>query len=108
MHLYQFEYQGDRNLSLFFHIWHTWDEILAGMKPSDIPSDDTLRDLLWRKIRISSLMSYDMHMYNGLNEGDMKMTYQILRGIIRRHIERRTEDKMILEFSRKKIRSCQD
>ena len=37
MHLYQFEYQGDRNLS--------WDEILAGMKPADIPNDNTLRDL---------------------------------------------------------------
>ena len=35
-HLYQLEYQGDRNLSLFFH---TWDEIIARMKPTDIPSD---------------------------------------------------------------------
>ena len=34
MYLYQFEYQEDRDLSLFFH---TWDEILAGMKPADIP-----------------------------------------------------------------------
>ena len=65
MHLYQFEfeYEGDRNLSLFIH---TWDEILAGMKPADIPSDETLRDLLYRKVKNSNLMSYDIHMYNSL------------------------------------------
>lgn len=77
--------------------FHTWDEILAGMKPTDIPSDETLRDLLWRKIRNSNLMAYDIHAYNSLNEGDPKKTYQNIRDIIRRHIERQTEDKMILE-----------
>ena len=42
-------------------------------------------------------MSYDIHMYNSLNEGDPKKTYQTLRDIIRRHIERQTEDKMLPE-----------
>lgn len=81
-------------LSLFSH---TWDEILAGVKSTDIPSDETLRDLLWRKIRNSSLMAYNMVACNSLNEGDPKKTYQNIRDIIRRHIERQTEDTMILE-----------
>ena len=40
-------------------------------------------------------MSFDMHTYNSLNEGHPK--YQGLRDIIRRRIERQTEDKMLLE-----------
>ena len=36
-------------------------------------------------------------MYNSLNEKDPKKTYQTLRDMIRRHIERQTEDKMLLE-----------
>ena len=36
-------------------------------------------------------------MYNSLNEGDPKKTYQTLRDMIRRHIERQTEYKMLLE-----------
>ena len=93
MHLYQFEYQRDRNLSLFIH---TWDEILAGMKPADIPSD-ALRDLLYRKVKNSNLMSYDIHMYNSLNEGDPKKTYQTLRDMVRKRIDRQTEGRMLLE-----------
>ena len=65
--------------------------------PSGISSDETLRDLLWRKIRNSKLMFHDIHMYNSLNEGDPEKTYQTLRAMIRRHIERQTEDKMLLE-----------
>ena len=36
-------------------------------------------------------------MYNSLNEGDPRKTYQTLRDVIRRRIERQTEDKMLLE-----------
>ena len=42
-------------------------------------------------------MAFDIHTYNSLNEGDPKKTYQNIRDIIRRHIERQTEDKMLLE-----------
>ena len=37
MNLYQLQFQGDKNLYLspFFH---TWDEILAGMRPSNGPT----------------------------------------------------------------------
>ena len=42
-------------------------------------------------------MSYDIHMCNSLNEGNPKKTYQTLHDMIRRHIERQTEDKMLLE-----------
>ena len=42
-------------------------------------------------------MAYDTHAYNSLNEGDPKKTYQNIRDIVRRRIERQTEDKMILE-----------
>ena len=65
------------------------------MKPADIPSDDTLRDLLFGKVKNSNLMSHDIHMYNSLNEGDPKKSYQTVRDMIRRHIERQTEDKML-------------
>ena len=67
------------------------------MKPADTPSDETLRDLLYRKVKNSNLMSYGIHMYNSLNEGDPKKSYQTLRDMIRRHTERQTEDKMLLE-----------
>ena len=67
------------------------------MKPADVPSDDTLRDLLFRKVKNSSLMSYDTHMYNSPNEGDPKKSYQTVRDMIRRHIERQTEGKMLVE-----------
>lgn len=60
------------------------------MKPTDIPSDETLRDLLWRKIRNSNLMVYDINVYTALDEGDLKKTYKHIRDIIRRHIERQT------------------
>ena len=58
---------------------------------------ETLRDLLYWKVKNSNLTSYDIHMYNSLNEGDPKKSYQTLRDMIRRHIERQTEDKMLLE-----------
>ena len=67
------------------------------MKPADIPNDDTLRDLLCRKVKNSNLMSYDLHMYNSLHEGDLKKSYQTVRDMIRRHIERQTKDKMLME-----------
>lgn len=46
------------------------------------PSDETVRDLLYRKVKNPNLMSYDIHKYNSLNEGDPKKTYQTLRDMI--------------------------
>ena len=67
------------------------------MTPSDIPHEDTLRDLLWRKIRNpTSWQIYDMSAYHSLSEGAAKKTYQTLRDTIRGYIERQTEDKMLL------------
>ena len=42
-HLYHLQYPGDNQLSVFYN---KWIEMLANMKPPDMPSDETLKDCL--------------------------------------------------------------
>ena len=64
-----------KETGIFFFFIPTWDEVLAGMKLADIPNDVTLRDLLYRKMKNFNVISYDLQLYNNLNEGDPKKSY---------------------------------
>lgn len=88
--LYSLKYPGDKQIGRFLA---AWEEILANMRPSDIPSEVTLRDCIHKKIRDSQLMRFDLSKYEGLREGDAEKTYGFLMGVIRRCVERQLEDK---------------
>ena len=63
--------------------------------PEDVPQDDWLRDALYKKIRNSNLMVYDIKQYESWMEGDPRRTYQYLINVIERHIARIREDKHV-------------
>ena len=63
--------------------------------PEDVPQDDWLRDALYKKIRNSNLMMYDIKQYESWLEGDPRRTYQYLINAIERHIARIREDKHV-------------
>ena len=65
------------------------------MMPEDVPQDDWLRDALYKKIRNSNLMMYDIKQYESWMEGDPRRTYQYLINVIERHIARIREDKHV-------------
>ena len=65
------------------------------MMPEDVPQDDWLRDALYKKIRNSNLMMYDIKQYESWLEGDPRRTYQYLINAIERHIARIREDKHV-------------
>ena len=65
------------------------------MMPEDVPQDDWLRDALYKKIRNSNLMVYDIKQYESWMEGDPRRTYQYLINVIERHIARIREDKHV-------------
>ena len=54
-----------------------------------------LRDALYKKIRNSNLMVYDIKQYESWMEGDPRRTYQHLINVIERHIARVREDKHV-------------
>ena len=70
-------------------------EIVSNMMPEDVPQDDWLRDALYKKIRNSNLMMYDIKQYESWLEGDPRRTYQYLINAIERHIARIREDKHV-------------
>ena len=65
------------------------------MMPEDVPQDGWLRDALYKKIRNSNLMMYDIKQYESWMEGDPRRTYQYLINVIERHIARIREDKHV-------------
>ena len=91
-HIYKLQYRGDKEMDKFLH---AWIEIIANMKTEDIPSDNTLRDHLLRKIDGSQALHVDLTIYKGRDNDDKKKTYQELLEIMRRHIARAREDRNI-------------
>ena len=83
---------GDANIETFYE---KWMEIVSNMMPEDVPQDDWLRDALYKKIRNSNLMMYDIKQYESWLEGDPRRTYQYLINAIERHIARIREDKHV-------------
>ena len=91
-HIIQSRYLGDANIETFYE---KWMEIVSNMMPEDVPQDDWLRDALYKKIRNSNLMMYDIKQYESWMEGDPRRTYQYLINVIERHIARIREDKHV-------------
>ena len=91
-HIIQSRYLGDANIETFYE---KWMEIVSNMMPGDVPQDDWLRDALYKKIRNSNLMMYDIKQYESWMEGDPRRTYQYLINVIERHIARIREDKHV-------------
>ena len=91
-HIIQSRYLGDANIETFYE---KWMEIVSNMMPEDVPQDDWLRDALYKKIRNSNLMMYDIKQYESWLEGDPRRTYQYLTNAIERHIARIREDKHV-------------
>ena len=91
-HIIQSRYLGDANIETFYE---KWMEIVSNMMPEDVPQDDWLRDALYKKIRNSNLMVYDIKQYESWMEGDPRRTYQYLINVIERHIARIREDKHV-------------
>ena len=92
-HIIQSRYLGDANIETFYE---KWMEIVSNMMPEDVPQDDWLRDALYKKIRNSNLMVYDIKQYESWMEGDPRRTYQYLINVIERHIARIREDKHVV------------
>ena len=74
---------------------HAWIEIIANMKAEDIPSDNTLRDHLLRKIDGSQALHVDLTIFKGRDNDDKKKSYSELLEIMRRYIARAREDRNI-------------
>ena len=89
-HLYKMQYFGDSQLDQFYH---RWLEMNNNMLPDDIPPDNWLRDSLYRKIRNSHLMMFDIKQYESWDDDDARKTYRHLRNVIERTIARVKEDK---------------
>ena len=91
-HIYKLQYRGDKEMDKFLH---AWIEIIANMKAEDIPSDNTLRDYLLRKIDGSQALHVDLTIFKGRDNDDKKKSYGELLEIMRRHIARAREDRNI-------------
>ena len=91
-HICRLQYRGDKEMDKFLNAWL---EIIAKMKPEDIPSEVTLRDHLLRKIEGSQALRVDLTIFKSREKDDKKKTYQELLEIMKRYIARVREDKNI-------------
>ena len=91
-HIVSTRYLGDQNLEVFYE---KWMEMVSNMMPDDVPPDDWLRESLYKKIRNSSLMMFDIKQYESWMEGDPRRSYRYLLDVIERHISRIREDKHV-------------
>ena len=91
-HIYKLQYRGDKEMDKFLN---AWIEIIANMKVEDIPSDNTLRDHLLRKIDGSQALHVDLTIFKGRDNDDEKKSYKELLEIMRRYIARVREDRNI-------------
>ena len=91
-HIYKLQYRGDKEMDKFLN---AWIEIIANMKVENIPSDNTQRDHLLRKIDGSQALHVDLTIFKGRGNDDKKKTYKELLEIMKRHIARVREDRNI-------------
>ena len=93
-HLHVLQYPGDNKIREFYS---KWQEMLANIKPSDMPSKESLRDILHRKLDNSTtLMKIDMNTYDNKREGDPDKSLEYLTNMMVRHIEK-GQEKMLLQ-----------
>ena len=74
-HIYKLQYRGDKEMDKFLN---AWIEIIANMKVEDIPSDNTLRDHLLRKIENSQALHVDLTIFKGRDNDDKRKSYEEL------------------------------
>ena len=67
----------------FYDRWHT---ILEGTHEEETPPKRTLRDSLRKKIRDSTIMKFDLSLYDQLPDSDVRKTYELLRSLIVKRI----------------------
>ena len=89
-HICRLQYRGDKEMDKFLNAWL---EIIANMKPEDIPSEVTLRDHLLRKIEGSQALHVDLAIFKSREKDDKKKNYQELLEIMKRYIARVRKDK---------------
>ena len=91
--LAELSYPGDAKMTTFFYLW---DICISSMDPK-LP-DDTLRDILVKKLKSSQAIKEDLAHYNRLDHGHPEKTYQWIRGrmdayLLRKQIEKNQEEK---------------
>eukprot|EP00435_Cladocopium_sp_Y103_P003555 s3878_g1.t1 len=91
-HIVRSQYLGDNNIDVFYE---KWVEMVSNMMPEDVPPDMWLRDALYKKIRGSNALMFDIKQYESWLENDPRKTYQHLLDCIERHIARVREDKHV-------------
>ena len=96
-HLYLFNYYGDDQLEAFYN---KWLDIVYNMKHDDLPSANSLRDTLFRKIEHSKLMSFDISRYRTYDEGHPEKTYESLIGMIKGYIARGKQERLLKDRER--------
>eukprot|EP00435_Cladocopium_sp_Y103_P010226 s6086_g2.t1 len=91
-HIVRSQYLGDANIDVFYE---KWVEMVSNMMPEDVPPDLWLRDALYKKIRNSHALMFDIKQYESWMENDPRKTYQHLLDCIERYIARVREDKHV-------------
>jgi hypothetical protein len=86
-HLSKIEYLGDNKLPEFFS---SWNKIVESTR--DKLAQETLRDVLYRKIRKSAALGNDIHHFERLDHGNPEKSYQFLYEAMQRRVLRRTEE----------------
>ena len=92
--LIHFKYPGDSKIYDFYHQWHA---ILVGIRDKVIPPKRRLRDILYRKIRDSTTMKFDLSLYDQLPDSDIRKTYELLMSFIVKRIKLDREKKNMQE-----------
>ena len=93
-HLIHLKCPGDSKIYDFYTQWHA---ILELMRDEDIPPKRTLRDILYKKIRDSSITRFDLSLYEQFPDSDVRKTYDLLMSFIVKRIELDREKKNMLE-----------
>eukprot|EP00435_Cladocopium_sp_Y103_P045227 s435_g12.t3 len=91
-HIVRTQYLGDSNIDVFYE---KWVEMVSNMMPEDVPPDIWLRDALYKKIRNSHALMFDIKQYESWMENDPRKTYQHLLDCIERYIARVREDRHV-------------
>ena len=70
---------------------------LEGMREEDIPPKRTLRDILYKKIRHSTIMRFDLSLYEQFPDSDYRKTYDLLMSFIVMRVKLDREQKNMLD-----------
>ena len=92
--LIHMKYPGDSKIYDFYAQWHA---VLEGMRAEDVPPERPLRDILYKKIRDSTVMKFDLSLYDQLADSDPMKTYDVLMSFIVKRSKLDREKKNQLE-----------